>query len=521
MILFGLSLWGDALLLIVGALGAFIMVGIWDWTRLRFLQARRLQLLKEVEVEIESIKTEAQLAAKLDADRIRETVEVRLESKEKTVMERQEQALKREEILNQQLESLSSRESALGRQREGLESKQKELNLNLEEASSLGAKWAEKLSLLAGLSAAEARLEVIEVAESAAAGEARDLSRRILEKAKLESEEAARRIIGLAIQRYAGDHTSETTTAAVALKGDDMKGRIIGRDGRNIRAFENATGMTVLIDDTPNAVVLSGFDPVRREVARESMERLIADGRIHPTRIEEVVDRVKSEIDDRIVKVAEEAVGKLGLSPVHGEIAKRLGRLYFRLSYSQNVLDHSVEVARLTALMAAELGANVTDAARSGLLHDIGKALGDEVKGSHALVGADFIRRHGENDVVVNAVASHHDEVEHETVLGMLVSAADAISAARPGARSEPITSYIDRLKNLEEVGMSFEGVERCFAIQAGREVRVFVRPESVSDASAYQLAKDVCRKIEDELQYPGQIRVTVIREIRCVDYAK
>ncbi|MBT7866178.1 MAG: ribonuclease Y, partial [Opitutales bacterium] len=333
--------------------------------------------------------------------------------------------------------------------------------------------------------------------------------------------ESARRIIGLAIQRYAGDHTSETTTAAVALKGDDIKGRIIGREGRNIRAFENATGMTVLIDDTPNAVVLSGFDPVRREVARESMERLIADGRIHPTRIEEVVERVKSEIDDRIVKVAEEAVGKLGLSPVDGEIAKRLGRLYFRLSYSQNILDHSVEVARLTALMAAELGANVTDATRSGLLHDIGKALGDEMKGSHASVGADFIRRHGENAVVVNAVASHHDEVEHDTVLGMLVSAADAISAARPGARSEPITSYIDRLKNLEDVGMSFDGVERCFAIQAGREVRVFVRPESVSDESAYQLAKDVCRKIEDELQYPGQIRVTVIREIRCVDYAK
>jgi ribonuclease Y len=521
MILFGLSLWGDALLLIAGALGAFLIVGIWDWTRLRFLQTRRLQLLKEIEVEIEFSKTEAQLAAKLDADRIRETVEVRLESKEKTVMEREEQALKREGILNQQLESLSTRESALGRQREDLDSKQKELNLNLEEASSLGAKWAEKLSLLAGLSATEARSEVLEVAEAASLGEARDLSRRILEKAKLESEESARRIIGLAIQRYAGDHTSDTTTAAVALKGDDIKGRIIGREGRNIRAFENATGMTVLIDDTPNAVVLSGFDPVRREVARESMERLIADGRIHPTRIEEVVDRVKSEIDDRIVKLAEEAVGKLGLSPFHGEIAKRLGRLYFRLSYSQNVLDHSVEVARLTALMAAELGANVTDATRSGLLHDIGKALGDEMKGSHASVGADFIRRHGENAVVVNAVASHHDEVEHETVLGMLVSAADAISAARPGARSEPITSFIDRLKNLEEVGMSFDGVERCFAIQAGREVRVFVRPESVSDESAYLLAKDVCRKIEDELQYPGQIRVTVIREIRCVDYAK
>ena len=279
--------------------------------------------------------------------------------------------------------------------------------------------------------------------------------------------------------------------------------------------------MTVLIDATPNAVVLSGFDPVRREIARESMERLIADGRIHPTRIEEVVERVKSEIDDKILKVAEEAVYRLNLAPVHEEIAKRLGRLYFRLSYSQNVLDHSIEVSKLAGLMAAEIGANVTDTMRAGLMHDVGKALGDDMASSHAIAGAEFIRRHGENDAVVNGVASHHDEIEHETVIGLLVSAADAISAARPGARLEPITAYITRLKNLEELGMTFEGVERCFAIQAGREVRVFVTPEKVTDEAASKLAKEVCRKIEDELQYPGQLRVTVIRDVRCIDYAK
>jgi ribonuclease Y len=305
------------------------------------------------------------------------------------------------------------------------------------------------------------------------------------------------------------------------LSGDDIKGRIIGREGRNIRAFEAVTGITVLIDDTPNAVVLSGFDPVRREIAREAMQRLILDGRIHPTRIEEVVAKVSEEMDETILKAGEDAVFKTGLPPMQAEIVKTLGRLRFRQSFSQNILDHSVEVAQLTGLMAAELGLDVTAAKRAGLLHDIGKALNHELEGSHAIIGADFIRRHGEPDDIVNGVASHHDEVPHTCPWGILVSAADAISASRPGARSETMTTYLKRLEHLEQIGLSFPGVEKCYAVQAGRELRVLVQPEQLNDEQATALARNITRKIEEELQYPGQIRVTVIRETRVVEYAK
>jgi ribonuclease Y len=342
-----------------------------------------------------------------------------------------------------------------------------------------------------------------------------------LDDARLKAEEQARRVISLAIQRYAGEHTFETTTATVALEGDDIKGRIIGREGRNIRAFEAATGVTVLIDDTPNAVVLSGFDPVRREIAREAMQRLVLDGRIHPTRIEEVVARVSEEMDESILRAGEDAVMKVGLPSLHVEIIKLLGRLRFRYSFSQNILDHSIEVAHLMGLMAAELNLDPATAKRAGLLHDIGKAINHEVEGAHAIIGADFIKRYGESDDVVNGVASHHDEVPHTNVLGILVSAADAISASRPGARSETLTTYIKRLENLEKLGRSFTGVDRCFAVQAGRELRVMVQPDQINDDDAFVLARNIARKIEEELHYPGQIRVTVIRETRCVEFAK
>ncbi|MDB4652434.1 ribonuclease Y, partial [Verrucomicrobia bacterium] len=309
--------------------------------------------------------------------------------------------------------------------------------------------------------------------------------------------------------------------STVALTGDELKGRIIGREGRNIRAFEAATGVTVLIDDTPNAVVLSAFDPVRREIAREAMSRLIADGRIHPSRIEEVVHKVQEEIEETVVRLGEEATYRTGIPPLHPEITKTLGRLHFRNSFSQNVLNHSVEVAHLTGLMAIELGIDVADAKKSGLLHDIGKAINHEMEGSHAIVGADYIRTHGEKDPVANAVAAHHDEVPHTSVYGILVSAADAISASRPGARSESMTTYIQRLQNLEDIGKSFDGVEKCFAVQAGREMRVVVSPDSISDEQAFDLSRKLARKIEDELQYPGQIRITVIRETRCIEFAK
>jgi len=342
-----------------------------------------------------------------------------------------------------------------------------------------------------------------------------------VEEARARAEDKARAIISVAIQRYAGEHTFETTTATIVLQDEEMKGRIIGRDGRNIRAFESATGITVLIDDTPNAVVLSGFDPVRREVAREAMTRLILDGRIHPTRIEEVVTKVTQEMDETIVRLGETAVGQAGLPPMHPEIVKLLGKLHFRQSYSQNVLNHSVEVSHLMSLMASELGLDVTTAKRAGLLHDIGKAVNHEIEGPHAVVGANLIKQYGESDAVINGVASHHNDVPPIGPWGILVSAADAISASRPGARSESMSTYLKRVQDLEKIALSFPGVEKCFAVQAGREVRVMVAPDKVTDEQTFVLARGIAQKIENQLQYPGQIRITVIRETRCFEVAK
>ncbi|HXJ72077.1 MAG TPA: ribonuclease Y, partial [Candidatus Dormibacteraeota bacterium] len=378
-----------------------------------------------------------------------------------------------------------------------------------------------ELQALSKLTESEARHQFLKQIEMETLQDASQLTRRILDEAKSHAEQKARHLICLAIQRYAGEHTYEISSATVALPGEDLKGRIIGREGRNIRAFEAATGVTVLIDDTPNAVVISGFDPVRREIARESMQRLILDGRIHPTRIEEVVAKVGQEMDETIVRLGEDAVLRVGLSPLHPEVVKLLGRLRFRHSFSQNVLDHSVEVAHLAGLLAAELGLDAALAKRSGLLHDIGKAVNHEIEGAHALVGADLLRRYGEPDEVVCAVASHHDEAPHNGPFGILVSAADAISASRPGARSETMTTYIKRVEDLERIGLSFQGVEKCFAVQAGRELRVIVRPEQINDEQSFILARSISRKIESELNYPGQIRVTVLRETRCIEFAK
>jgi ribonuclease Y len=374
---------------------------------------------------------------------------------------------------------------------------------------------------VAGLSQTEARETLLKGIEQEVQRDANVLSRHILEDAKMRAEEKARRIISLAIQRYAGEHTFANTTASIAIQGDEIKGRIIGREGRNIRAFEAATGVTVLIDDTPGAVLLSGFDPVRREIARESMLQLIADGRIHPTRIEEVVAKVSRDMDESILRIGEESVAKAGLPPMHIEIVKLLGKLHFRHSYSQNILDHSIEVAHLMGLMAAELGLEVAAAKRTGLLHDIGKAVNHEVEGPHAVIGSELIKRYGESDAVVNGVASHHNDVPPVGPLGILVSAADAISASRPGARSENMTTYLKRVEDLERIAGSFSGVEKAFAVQAGRELRVFVQPEQIDDEQAFSLARNLANKIENDLQYPGQIKSTVIRETRCVELAK
>ncbi len=509
-------------LLLIGGMVAGFYFSRWKDKSLRTEQDQQLQdKVENARREGENIVREARLKANEDGLKIREETEASFAKRHKEIADTEQRHCQREAMVNQQMEGLVEREKSLQEQQRRLGEKENELGKTRENLEQLLADRREKLAEIAHLREEDARAQLLKEVETAAQKDANDISRRIIDSVKSRAEQEARRILSVALQRYASDYTFETTTATISLSGDEIKGRIIGREGRNIRAFEAATGVTVLIDDTPGAVVLSGFDPVRREIAREAMQRLILDGRIHPTRIEEVVTRVNEEIDETITKAGEEAVFQAGLPPMHAEIVKQLGRLKFRQSFSQNVLAHSVEVAHLCGLMAAELGLDITKAKKAGLLHDIGKTMNQEMEGSHATVGAEFIKRHGELEEVVNGVASHHDEVEHTCLYGILVSAADAISAARPGARSETMTTYVKRLENLEKIGMSFDGVEKCYAIQAGRELRVMVSPDAMDDEAATALARKVCRRIEDDLQYPGQIRVTVVRERRIIEFAK
>lgn len=506
---------------VIGALLVFIFL---RWKEQTLRKARALETQSATEAarrEADGILREAKLRANEDALKLRQETEQSFAARLKQITEAEARLNEREQLVNRQLESLVAQEKSLRAQTEDLQKQSIGLEAQKQELAALSKQRIEALAAVAKLSESDARAQLLKEIEQQAQADASAVSRRILDEAKTYAEEKARWIIGTAIQRYAGSHTFESTSSTIALPDNEIKGRIIGREGRNIRAFEAATGVTVLIDDTPNAVVLSGFDPVRREIARESMQRLVLDGRIHPTRIEEVVTAVKAEMEDAVLKSGEEAVVRAGVSPMHAEIMKLLGRLKFRQSYSQNVLDHSIEVAHLMALMAAELGLDVQIAKRAGLLHDIGKAVNHEVEGPHAIVGADIIKRYGEPEAVVNGVASHHNEVPQIGPWGALVGAADAISASRPGARSETLTTYIKRVEDLERIGMSFEGVEKVYAVQAGRELRVLVEPGRVNDDRAFVLARDITRRIEDELHYPGQIRVTVIRETRCVEFAK
>jgi len=494
----------------------------WKHRRAREAEARESRsVLDQARREAESLIESARAAGNAEAAKLRQAVEHGVAERRSELADQERRLTERDALLNSQLSRIIESEKDLKQQKDALDRKATALENAQQELIDLTRQHREKLQALAGLSSAEARQMFLKEIEQESLKDASKLSRQILDEAKNRAEEKARQIIAVAIQRYAGDQTFDNTTTTVALEGDDIKGRIIGREGRNIRAFENATGVTVLIDDVPGAVILSAFDPVRREIAREAMQRLIQDGRIHPTRIDEVVTKVAEEMDEAIVRQGEEAVTQAGLPPMHPEVVKLLGKLHFRRSYSQNLLDHSVEVAQLMGLMASELGLDVNLAKRAGLLHDIGKAVNHEVEGPHAIVGANLIKECGECAEVVNGVASHHNDVPPEGPLGILVSAADAISASRPGARSESLTTYLRRVENLEKIGNSFAGVDKCFAVQAGRELRVFVQPEAVSDEKAFELARSIAAKIERELQYPGQIRITVIRETRCVEVAK
>ncbi|MBQ8159139.1 MAG: ribonuclease Y [Clostridia bacterium] len=461
------------------------------------------------------------LKAKAENDREKAANEREMRERRTELQKTEHRLVQREEALDKKASNLENREEGLNKKEETLNRKLQEAEQIREDADSYHLKQEKELERVSGLTQEEAKQIIVDRVQKEAFRDAAAIVRDIEQKAKDEAEKKARNIIALAIQRCAADHVTESTVTVIPLPNDDMKGRIIGREGRNIRALETATGVDFIIDDTPEAVLVSAFDPVRREVARITVERLIMDGRIHPARIEEVVEKARREVDNQIREAGDNAVFETGLHGIHHELVKVLGRLKFRTSYGQNVLKHSIEVSHLAGLMAAELGADVTLAKRAGLLHDIGKAIDHESEGTHVTLGAELCRKYHESAEVIHCIMAHHNDVEPETVEAVLVQAADAISAARPGARRESLENYIKRLEKLESIATSFPGVDKCYAIQSGREVRILVKPEDVNDEGTKVLAREVAKRIEKEMEYPGQIRINVIRETRATDYAK
>ncbi len=471
--------------------------------------------------EGEAAKAELLLAGKMETLKLREELDREILRRREEWERLERRAEERARAQERKLEEIDTRERGLVHREESLSQRDLGLRTREGEADRLAQEQRVKLERIAGLTAEDARREILQRAEDEARGQAAALVRDIKEQAKRSADREARRIIALAVQRLAAEHTAETTVAAVPLPSDEMKGRIIGREGRNIRAFETATGVDVIIDDTPDTVIISCFDPIRREVARRALEALIQDGRIHPGRIEEVVVKARRDLDAQLVDLGEQAAYDTGIHGLHPELVKLVGRMKYRTSYGQNIYDHSKEVAWLAGMMAAELHLDVALAKRGGLLHDVGKVLTHDNEGTHVELGVEVARRYGESGPVINCIQAHHDDVPHESVESVLVQAADAISGARPGARREAFETYVKRLTRLEEIANAFPGVEKSNVIQAGREVRVVVTPDRVDDSQAMALSETIARKIENELQYPGQIKVVVIRETRAVDYAR
>ncbi len=478
--------------------------------KLKSAQAEAERILAEAEAQ----KKDLLLQTKEETIRLRDELEAETERKRAELRRQEERLQKRQEVLDRRFESIDNRERAINKRQSALDRRANEINKLYEEQ-------AAELERVSGLTQEEAKEILLKTVEKDVRQDMARIVREIEAEAKAEGDRRARKIIALAIQRIASDQVSEMVVSAVPLPSEDMKGRIIGRQGRNIRAFENATGIDVIVDDTPEAIILSGFDPVRREVARLAMSKLVTDGRIHPARIENTVQKARQEVDQTILEEGEAALLEAGVHGLHPDIIKLLGRLKYRTSYGQNQHQHAIECAQIAGILAAELGADVQIAKEGALLHDIGKAIDHEVEGPHALIGADIAKRCGVHPKVVNIIASHHHETEQDSLEAVIVEAADAISGARPGARRESLETYVKRIKALEEVANSFEGVEESYAIQAGRELRIIVKPEEIDDYSAINLSKDIARRVEESLDYPGQIKVTVIRETRAVDYAK
>ena len=521
-----MSAWVTGLLgvvagLIVAIPGTFFVLKKIQKDKAEKDSASAKSLLEEAKIEAKNLKKEAVLEAKEEAFRLTSECDQELKTRRAEMQKAENRISQREEFLDKKEELIEKKNEQIEKIKDDLAKKEAELNKSFDEQKEITNKMTTELERISKLSKEDAKKELIAKYEEDAKKDAAVLVRNIENQAKEEANKKAKEIVTLAIQKTAVDHTSEVTVSTVALPNDEVKGRIIGREGRNIRALESATGVDLIIDDTPEAVVLSSFDPVRREIARISLEKLILDGRIHPARIEEMVDKVTKDIENTIKEEGESAVFDAGIHGMHPELIKLLGRLKYRTSYGQNVLKHSLEVCYLAGLMAAEVGANVQIAKRGGLLHDIGKAIDHETEGTHVTIGVELATKYKESKEVIHCIEAHHGNVEFQSLEAILVQTADAISSSRPGARRETLEAYIKRLTQLEEIANGFKGVETSYAIQAGREVRIIVKPNEVTDEQALFMAKDIAKKIEKEMEYPGQIKVNVIRETRNVDYAK